>query len=292
MKGSMARAGFLFLAASALLSAAREARAAEREDIRFWMDARDVQRPSCGGCERPMWISIGSYELRLRAPAGLAFEGFEVGGKGRVDIAGISPNGRTVQATLYPGSAPGSHRIVAVFVQKDGLRVTRTQTFDVESARREHDCEPSPCSDPVRGRDDDRGSPEQSGSAPPPPCALAVSGPLRFATLGGERAVGGGWPERLHFIVALPEATRGELASTPHDGGTPAPAQPEVTCTTGHVLSLAPMPPAPGTRDRFHVEVASEPAEAPRRLVGGRHHCTVTYALTDGGKTRRLAGTL
>lgn len=271
----------LALGASALL-APRESLAEEREDIRFWIDARDVRRPSCGGCMRPTWISIGSYELRLYAPAGLSFDRFEVEGGGRADITGISPDGRTVHATLRPGRMPGHHRIVAFFLRKDGVRVTSTKTFDGDRPRPGHDCEPSPCSDPPSGSPDEREPAPGRSGPPPPPCALEARGPLRFATLGGESAVGGGWPERLYFTVALPERTPGELASAP----------PEVTCTTGHVLSVKPAPPLPGTRHRFQVEVASEPADPPRRLVAGRHRCTVSYALTEGGKARRLAGTL
>jgi hypothetical protein len=265
----------LFLPAAALL-AAREARAGERADILSWMGVRDVKPSSCGGCQQPARIDPISYELKVSAPADLAFERFEVGGNGRIEITAISPNGRTVLGTLYPGRRPGKHRVVAFFMGKDGTRATRTETFRVDLPHRGPDCIPAPCNDPPSPGDLARIA---AGRTTLPPCHLEALGPLSFATLEGESAVVGRWPERLHFTVALPEATS-------------AAARPEVKCTTGSVLSIVPLPPVPGMRDRFHVEVASEPPAVPHRLVAGPHHCTVAFALADGGDAGRLAGTL
>jgi hypothetical protein len=256
----------------------------ERKDIRFWMDSRDVTRPRCGGCARPTWLHIGSYELRLYAPAGLRFERFIVGGEGRVTITGISPDGRTAHATLRPGNEPGHHKVIAVFRRK-GEVFTSTKRFRVRPPHRGHDCEPSPCSDPV-GYPNEGRSLADVPRGPPPTCRLRSRGRLRFTADGA--TVYGAWPQKLRFAVALPAPTRWALGVP--DGG-PPPA-PTVECTTGRLLSVKRAPEIEGSTERFRVELSSLPSDTDGWLVAGKHRCTVTYDLTDGRRTRTRSGTL
>jgi len=263
--------------------------AEERKDIRFWMDGKDITQPKCGGCSRATWLHIGSYDLSLRAPAGARFERFLVGGEGRVDIVGISPNGRTVHATLRPGPVPGWHEVIALFRHKDRVLLSRKR-FRVEDERRGQDCMPSPCSTPGKQEFG------QHFAVPPPPrplCRLHSQGPLRFTTVAGGGPVYGTWPQQLRFAVALPERVRGRLQPVGSDGGGPTvPTVPMVECTTGQLMMIDHAQTQTGTRDRFRVDVSSLAADAGGRLVAGKHSCKVTYKLLHNDRVRQRTGTL
>lgn len=126
---------------------ASTAPAQQLADVRFWMEGADIEQPSCGGCARPAWLRIGHYQLDILAPAAAVFERFDVGGAGRVEFEGVSPDGRTVHAILWPGSVVGRHALTAVFRLKDGALATSSRTFDVQEERPFPDCLPSPCAD-------------------------------------------------------------------------------------------------------------------------------------------------